>query len=767
MTAFYFGRRSGTALALVFAASTLPTLALAQAQTPTAPTSSLDEIVVTAQRRSENIQQVPLAVTSLSQKGLEKAQVTDTLDIARLVPNMVASNNVGLGSANVYYIRGLGQTQSFPTFEPQVGTYVDDIYIGRQNANNLSLFGVQQVQVLRGPQGTLFGRNSTGGAIVVTLQKPSDAFGGDAEVSYGANQRFSARASVDLPINSQIATRTSVFGISDEGYVNDLTTSQKLNGTQSLGVREAVRVRPTNYSNVEWNGSIDYSDTKSASVLNQPGSGGINGNDRITYSGFSTDGGALVGLLTGDKSHLGQGVEVKSWGAASNFKINFAAGDLELITGFRGLDQANGVDFPDSAFGPAKPYDQFAVGQFALAQTLSSAQYSQEVKWSGKVGDRLTYTTGVFYLYETNRNSFGAVANLGPLFGLNYLPFPLGDEFTQNDTNSTAVYAQGDYKFTDKLTVTLGGRFTHEIKTLSAAPNAPGAGFTTAQIQAVGYLTRLKADEFTPRIAVQYQWDPNLMLFASATRGFQGGGWNGLAFTAQTFNNFNPETVWSYETGFRAQTPDHHLRVNATLFYEDVQNYQLLSDLTTAASFVTTNASNFDAYGAEVDVDWRPIDDLTLSAQLGLMNATYYGASKTVLAQQAACRAAPGPANSNCASGIVDPSGALATPSNTPPATVSAGATYDFHANTFTLSPNIGLQYVARQNVGTEGSPNGIDPARTVLDLGMTLHPNGAPWTLTAECRNCTMQDWGTAYLFGYKYYNNPGVWDVKVRYKF
>ncbi len=513
--------------------------------------------MVTAQRRTENIQKVPLAVTSLSQKALERSQVTGTLEISRLVPNMIASNNVGLGSANVYYIRGLGQTQSFPTFEPQVGTYVDDIYIGRQNANNLSLFGVQQVQVLRGPQGTLFGRNSTGGAIVVTLQKPGDSFGGEAEGSYGSNERFSGRASVDLPINGQVSTRTSIFGVSDAGYVHDVTTNQRLNDTHSYGVREAVRIRPAAFSNLEWNGSIDYSDTKSASVLNQPGPGGVDGNDRISYSGFSTDGGALLGLLTGDKSHLGQGVEVKSWGAASNFKIKFAAGDLELITGFRGLDQANAVDFPDSAFGPAVPYDQFAVGQFALDQALSSAQYSQEVKWSGKVGDRLTYTTGVFFLYETNRNNFGAVANLGPVFGVSYLPYPLGDELTKNDTDSTAVYAQGDYKITDKLTLTLGGRFTHEIKSLTAAPNAPGSGFTTAQIQAVGYLTRLKADEFTPRLALQYQWDSNLMLFGSATRGFQGGGWNGLAFTAQTFNNFNPETVWSYETGFRAQTPDH------------------------------------------------------------------------------------------------------------------------------------------------------------------------------------------------------------------
>ena len=128
-----------------------------------AGSTALQEVVVTAQRRSQNLQNVPISVTSFSGDALAAQQIGSTLDLGREVPNMFAANNVGQGSANVYYIRGLGQTQSFPTFEAQVGTYIDDIYISRQNANNFALFGVDQIQVLNGPQGTLFGRNSTGG----------------------------------------------------------------------------------------------------------------------------------------------------------------------------------------------------------------------------------------------------------------------------------------------------------------------------------------------------------------------------------------------------------------------------------------------------------------------------------------------------------------------------------------------------------------------------------------------------------------------------
>jgi iron complex outermembrane receptor protein len=752
-----------TASAFILAATPV----VAQTAPPANSVQTLGEVIVTAQRRSENIQNVPIAVTSFSASALAAQHITSTVDLGRVVPNMFASNNVGQASANVYYIRGLGQTQSFPTFEPQVGTYVDDIYIGRQNANNLSLFGVQQIQVLNGPQGTLFGRNSTGGAVLVTLEKPADTFGGTAEIGYGSFDRFSGRFSVDIPISDQVKTRTSVFGIADDGYVQDVTTHQTLNATHDYGVREAATIKPKQYSNVEWDLAADYSDNNAANVLNQPGAGGANGSDRTAVSGWSTAGGVLDNLMSGDKGKLGQGVDVQSWGAVSNLKASFSAGTLSFITGFRGLHQALGVDFPDSALGPAVPFDEGASGQFALAQELSSYQYSQEIKWSGEVGDRLNYTTGVFYMFESNRDNYGAVANLGPLIGASYFPFPLGDEYTKNQTISEAIYAQGDYKLTSNLTLTVGGRFTHEIKSVLATPNVPGLGFTNADIHAAGYLTRLTADEFTPRFALEYKVDPNLMVFASATRGFQGGGWNGLAFSAATYNNFAPETVWSYETGFRYQTPDHKLTFNSTAFYEDVKKYQLLSDDVAAASFVTNNAANLAAYGAEFSVNWRPISHLTLTGNAGLIEAFYYGASPGVQAQQALCVAAPGAANGSCGNGIVKLNGGLATPTFTPPLTLSGVATYDLVFPTFTLKPNIGLQWVARQQVGTAGLVQSIDKSHGLMDLGLVFQPNGKPWSVTAECRNCTMENYGITYLFGYKYYNEPGRWDVKFNYKF
>ncbi len=761
----------GAALAQTSPAAPPPPPAAGSPQADAATGTALQEVVVTAQRRSENLQNVPIAVTSFSAASLATQQIASTLDLGREVPNLFASNNVGQASANVYYIRGLGQTQSFPTFEPQVGTYVDDIYIARQNANNFALFGVDQIQVLNGPQGTLFGRNSTGGAILVTLQKPGKDFGGDVQVGYGSFNGFTGRASVDMPLGDQVRTRLSAFGLTNDGYVQDLTTGQSLNASHDVGVREAVTLLPKNVSNLTWDMAIDYERNDAANLLNQPSdNGGVHGSDRVAYSGYTTEGGALAPYLTGTKAGFGQGAVVTSYGFTSNIKLNLDAGTVNLISGFRGLEQNLGADFPATSLGPLATADAIPTGEITLAQSLRSAQYSQEVKWTSQIGDRFNYTAGAFYLYEVNRTTYGQVLGLAPA-----VAFALNDQFFKNQTISEALYAQGDFKITPKLTFTFGGRYTHEIKTVLTRANQPGLGYDTADVQAAGYKTHLDADEFTPRIALQYQFDPQLMVFASATRGFQGGGWNGLTgANPQDFNNFDPETVWSYETGFRSQTPDRKLRVNATAFYENVDHYQLLSDNPATASFDTSNAANLEAYGAEGTITWKPVERLTLSSNLSAIRALYFDQSAGIQAQQQGCLAG---APATCQSGIVRANGSLATPVYTPPFSASTTATYVFGFQAFTLTPSLSIQYVAREwfdTANTEGSSSsyptpsgGRDKARTLVDFGVTLAPRNLPLTVTAECKNCTMVDYGVADLLGYDYFNQPGTWDVSVSYKF
>ncbi|HEX8757312.1 MAG TPA: TonB-dependent receptor [Steroidobacteraceae bacterium] len=742
------------------------------AESATSPTEPviLQTVTVTAQRRTQNLQNVPIAVTSISGSQLAPRQITEALDIAFYVPNMIGATTTGLGSSNSYFVRALGQTNSFPTTEPQVGVYVDDIYIARENATNFSLFGVQQLQVLNGPQGTLFGRNSTGGAMLVTLRKPGREFGGEVGLSYGqfgesGGSEYRANASVDVPINEQLLTRTSAYGITSPGYARDLTTGERLNGTNNYGVREAVTLLPRGMPSLRWDVSADLEHDTAGNLLNQPSPGG----DRVSYSGFSRIGGALEPYFTGAKAGFGQADIVKTFGVASNLQWRHGTGTLNFITGFRGMHQQAAIDVQVAAFGPLPTADALPMGEITLAQDLNNHQFSQEVKWNDTAWGRLNYTAGLFYLHEDSDNDFGQVLGVTPNFAV-----PLNDQFTHNDTKSTAIYAQGDYQVTSHLTATLGARGTDETRSVVARANVPGLGYDTAQVQAAGYPTHLESRQFTPHAALQYRFDPQYMVYASATKGFQGGGWNGLTGSnPQDFNNYGPETVWSYELGLRS-TPTPRLRVNATLFYEDVKNYQLETDNLNTNSFDTTNASDMYGYGLEAQVEWRPTESLTLAANLGTIKARYYDPSSLVVAQQARCVAGIA---SSCDNGIVRADGRLGEPSNSAPFNLTISGSYAMHFGGLSVTPYVGINQVSRVWISTANSPGPAAPwpqaaggytrARTVVNASVTFGPSRLPLTITAECKNCTMVDYGTVDLLGVNYFNAPGMWDLRLNYTF
>jgi iron complex outermembrane receptor protein len=742
-------------------------------------------VTVTAQRRSQNLQNVPIAVTALSAKDIQQQQVNETADIPRLVPNMFANNVVGTGSGNVYFLRGLGQTESFPTFDPQVGTYVDDIYIGRESGSNFGLYDASQIQVLRGPQGTLFGRNSTGGAILITLAKPAPNFGGYLDIGYGAYNRVFGRGSVDVPVSPDILTKFSFYGIRDDGYVKDVATGDRLNAHGDWGVREGVTIAPHNLDNVTWNLSADVSHTSYNADQNTPDNG-----DRISYSGFG-DLGAPVSVIGGSAaiadfekimkqnfSGIANGEDFKSGGAMSNIQIDFDAGKLNVISGFRDQSQISANDFPfPSASGPLVPYDNNELGQFGIVLNSSDRQYSQELKWTGKFADVLTYTVGGFYLYEENSSDFietlTVPAGAKSVFGFELSPA----EHFHNTTQSQAVYSQADYKIVEPLTLTVGARLTHEDKAYrvnsagySDGALALGPSYDTADVLAAGNRTKLKTDQLTPRFALEYRIDPQLMTFISATRGFQGGGWNSLSAAADTVTAFGPETLWTYEAGERYRTPDEKLQINADVFYNDVHNYQLITLGPGTANFVTENAAGMHAYGFEADVAYKPIPALTLGGNLGLEQGHYVDPSANTLQQQKTCLAGLASGNAaeigDCSNGIVNAGGKLAPPENFPPVTFTLRSVYDTDFGRVHIQPIAALQFSGTSHVDTQGSLAGISPPHYLLDLGVHFQMHGSPWALTAECENCTNQKYETSLLF-VKYYSIPGIWDIKLHRSF
>lgn len=726
-------------------------------------TGGMTEILVTAQRRSENLQNVPIAVTALSSDDLAQKQVLNTSDLSFAVPNMYSGNAVGQGSANVYFIRGLGQTNAYPTFEPQVGTYVDDIYMARMNANNYALFGVSQIQVLNGPQGTLFGRNSTGGAVVISLKKPAKDFGVTGEIAYGSYDRLQLQLAVDLPISDEVLSRTALFRVTDNGNVKNVTTGERLNDVHNYGIRQAFTFLPEAIPGLEWNVSADYIRNDASNIYGEVQPNG----DRISYTGFSKKGGQLRSYLTGVKGDLGLGALVKSYGLTSNLKLDLGSGTLNIISSARQLRQQSAADYPNPSLGAISVYDTGPTGQYIIAQNTKNKQITQEVKWNSGIGDVFSYTAGVYYLYEKSTIDFGIVQNTAVssgVPGLTSRPTVLGDLTTTNSTSSLAAFAQGDLTIAKGLTLTVGGRFTHEIKEVEAAPNQVGKGFTTADLIAQGYLTKLQVDKFTPRAVLQYQATPDLMLFASATRGFQGGGWNGLATSARTYNNFDPETVWAYEAGFRSQFPSQRIRFNATFFYQDVDGFQQRSFDATVSAFSIANVASMRSYGLEAHVDWEPIDRLTLSGDLGLLHARFYNLSDGVIIQQQLCLNS----GSNCNAGIVTPTGAIGKPTYSPPVSLTGSAAYTFDVGNVEVTPNVAVSYKAKQWIISQNTPDiGEAKAYTLVNAGIRFKPLDLPVSLTLECKNCFDIRYPQNNLYNLIYYNYPRTYTARLGFEF
>lgn len=746
-----FGCHVRGSVALLAIIASTPVLAQETESSPrAAENGALSDIIVTAQRRQQSLQDVPIAVSAFSGEELSAKQVRATIDIPRLVPNMVGATNVGIGSANTYFIRGLGNTESISTFDPPVGTYVDDIYVSRQNANNFAFFDVDRIEVLRGPQGTLFGRNTTGGALNVILKKPAETFGGNIEVGYGAYNQVTARASIDVPVSEGVLTKLSAFANRSDGYVRNLTTGEKNNGNRSYGVRGAIRLLPSD--TVTWDIAADYIRDNG---MNLPST--LTNGKLYSRTGLRSDVAPLKQLVAGRKAGFALQNITKNLSFTSNLQVELGSVTLAFITGYRDLKQ----DYLSDLFDGALP-----TGGFAIVNAGHFKQFTQELKVTGTLGDKLQYTTGIFYIHEDNRTDF---ADVFSGFGV---PLVLSDRILDNTTSAPAIYAQIDYKPTDALTVTIGARYTNEKKTVGVTPNQNpaifGVPYGSAQISAVGIPLKDRTEQLTPRIAIEYRPAQDVMLFASATRGFRSGGWNARALTAENFRQFGPEKVWSYEAGFRTELLNRTLRLNATGFYTDVNGFQVplgFVDSSGAINFVTQNGSDFRNYGVEAEAVWVPVPQLSLFANLGLQSAKYLNPDATIVAQQAACRAGVA---ASCGQGIVDPQGRLARPQRTPKVSLAMGGSYDAELGTFTLTPAVNASYQSRNTVGSAAVPGDFVDGEWLVGASLTLKPEEGPWKLMLECANCFNNHFvASNFPPGFTFYNMPRTWRLSAGYTF
>ncbi len=813
--------------------TTMPTLAQTSASQGQ---QGVGEIVVTAQRRAERVQDVPIAISAFSSDQLEAQGVSNTLQLGQYVPNLIAQNNTGLGSANAYFLRGLGNTETIPTFDPPVGTYVDDIYLSRQNANNLSLFDVERVEVLRGPQGTLFGRNTTGGAISVIMRKPGDVIGGYAEIGYGSYNKKLARASIDLPLAPTFAIKVSGYWQDDRGYVTNVTTGERQNDDDGWGVRLGLRGELSDIT--RWNASYAHIEANGENLLNFDCNPALptQCNGRFATSGLRSGNSLSPSpyaplVIAGRKASYGSGNRTGTDLITSTLEVDVAdKTTLAFITGYVNLRQQYALDFFDGRGGPSitvpnPPVRGFPRGGFTILNDGLNEQFTQEVKLNGQLaGGLIDYVAGAYYLDEYNKTDFADVFSIFNAAVPGGVGLLLGDRTLRNTTSAAAGYVQADVNV-GMLTLTAGVRYTDERKTFRISDNRPACNaggalpvtcLDNANMVALSGLripTTSRSRLWTPRFAVNLKPSNDLLIFASATRGFKSGGWNARGTVNNQLLPFGPEKVWSYEAGIKSELFDRRVRANVTVYYMDVTDLQTPSALVNAngsLTFLTRNFANYRNKGVEGEFTFAPVTGLNFYANFGYQDDAYrlnpnapvldiYGI-QSVAAQAAACRAAlaagniaGGAGTTACAAGIVDPRGNVATPVRTPDWTIALGGSYKAPlGGGLSLTPSVNASYRSRQEVGTSNltiynsavtGTNGTFPANLTGAGALITGSNSAPawlvnaglalkgaddrWTLSAECSNCFDKSFAQSTLANYTYLNTPAQWIVRARYKF
>ncbi|NLR71981.1 TonB-dependent receptor [Novosphingobium sp. ERN07] len=582
-------------------------------------TKGLEEIVVTSQRRAEKLQAVPVTVSAFSEAMLDRLAVSDTISTSKFVPGMISQHNAGLASANAYYLRGLGNSQSTATFDAPVTTYVDDVYIARQNANNYAFFDTQRVEVLRGPQGTLFGRNTTGGAINVIMRKPSDTAGMKLEMTGGSYERYTVKASADLPLSDAVRTKVSAFMVQDRGYLKNITTGEWLNGEKSYGIRGDVRFLPTDALTVDLSAEFTSNASTYTGLRNIPGSNPYvktQTTQPVFYESASglrqigcTDDNVTT-LLTTEQGNCNLS---ENYAIGGNINYDLGDGSLTYIFGYRHLDQ-----------GYINEYNASAVNKYAgfvLVDNAVHEQHSHELKLNYSFGDKLDLVTGLFYLKETSDDRQTSFSGGTTAFR------PIQDALYKHKVETAAYYAQADFHATEKLTLTLGGRYTWEKKNLNFIKSTqfPTLSYGDSAVTAFGIPLEQTVKRFTPRIAVDYKFTPDIMVFASATNGFKSGGWNGTAAAPQNAVTFDPEKTWSYEAGLKSELFDRKLRFNLTGYYAKTKGLQVTAGVPNSLGVIASlpfNAGTLDVYGVEVEATAK-FGNLSLFANPSLMHGEY------------------------------------------------------------------------------------------------------------------------------------------------
>ena len=593
--------------ALLLAGIALPgcmTSIPALAQDAAADEADSGEIIVTARRREESLIDVPISVSAISGDTLATQGAVDITALQDKTPNLTLQIARGSNSTLIGFIRGVGQQDPLWGFEPGVGLYVDDVYIARPQGAVLDIFDVSRVEVLRGPQGTLYGRNTVGGAIKYVTNKLGSDFGGKVRASYGAFNQIDLIGQVTVPIGDSLSVGGAVAWYQRDGFGQNLTTGAEHYNKDVLAGRISAEYAPNDdiFIRIAADKTIDKSNPRHGTRL--VGNGGLPA-FQPTQSVYDT------------RAGIGDNNKVTTQGVSLTGE--FGLSDLltfKTISAYRDGRTDTLIDFDNSA-GPVLDIPAF----------YDDRQFTQELQLLFE-GDRVQGVAGVYYLDARASGAFDTVLGLANLTILTSGTVK---------TKSYAAFADASFDLTEQLKISAGLRYTHDDKTGTVfrrnytGIRSPVFGNTAAVpgLIRTNYTNDRSFKKLTPRVSISYKPVENINIYASYGQGFKSGGFDmrgDAVFTPTTVDGYNSETIDSFELGLKSALLDRKLFANFAVYkstYKDQQvTIQAPNIFGGVVSFVD-NAGRGEIWGAELELRVVPSPNFSMNAALGYTNADY------------------------------------------------------------------------------------------------------------------------------------------------
>jgi iron complex outermembrane recepter protein len=800
--------------ALALGQSTAFAQTAAADQNAAAPSDALQEVVVTAEFRTEKLQETPIAITAVNADMMEQRNMTNLTDVASVAPNVsMFEASAAYGKTNAAFIRGIGQGDfNLAAGEPGVGIYIDDVYFATTLGSAFDLLDLDSVEILRGPQGTLEGKNSIGGAVELHSKKPTGSDEGYVDVTLGDYSRRDMKAVYDMKVTDDVFVRVSAFSENRDGYVT------RANYACATGQPAAGQGIVTNAQGYQVN--TNAPDYLQGNVPEKLGGGcGIGTEGGIDVRGVRAQIRFLINdkmennftaYVVDDNSEAAPETLVATAPAAIAGFNSYLFGkygqqfDNRFLTknfyttysNFYDLDQQESIPNTDSlhlwVFSDSYDWDitdkmhlksitsylgywtDFSDDQSNSPLPLAWAynlvdhqQFTQEFRLTGKAlpNDQLDWATGAFYYRGTSLNR-GQI-NVALLGGAAGPTGPGALNFQQNSPSldqNEAVFAQGTEHLTDKLDLTAGVRGTHEDKSYTYQSFFGRVGPYGVDYGHVDW-----------KVNAGYKITPDILGYASISTGFRGGGFNPRPFAADQINEFKPEKLTEYEVGLKSDWLDHHLRANVAAYYGDYTNLQFNSQNTVNGVPYTgiNNIGGANIYGYEVEIEARPFGGLSINGSAGYTAFKYKNLGDNVGCGTGADAAALAAAGS-C---IVGNPSYSDYPVQQPKFKANLGAAYAFNLpGGSSLTPRLDASYQSEVFFDViNQTPGAITPSRYLLNGRVQWDAANGKWAVAFLGTNLTNKEYYIS-LFDLRAFGEgmesgqpgaPREWAVNVHYKF